>query len=81
MITCTHSVVFGHAEILLSGYGDSPGIPNNNKLLEYCSLAKSAHGWSTVDILANILGVDILGSDILKPTYMGVAMCPMGHSI
>ena len=38
--TCTHSVVLRHAEILLSGYGDSPGIPNNNKLLEYCSLMK-----------------------------------------
>ena len=40
MATCTHSVVLRHAEILLSGYGDSPGIPNNNKLLEYCSLMK-----------------------------------------
>ena len=38
--TCIHSVVLRHAEILLSGYGDSPGIPNNNKLLEYCSLMK-----------------------------------------
>ena len=38
--TCTHSVVLRHAEILLYGYGDSPGIPNNNKLLEYCSLMK-----------------------------------------
>ena len=38
--TCTHTVVLRHAEILLSGYGDSPGIPNNNKLLEYCSLMK-----------------------------------------
>ena len=73
MTTCTHSVVLRHAEILMSGYRDSPGIPNNNKLLEYCSLAKSAHGWSIIDILAIILGVDILGIDILKPTYMGVA--------
>ena len=38
--TCTHTVVLRHAEILLSGYGDSPGITNNNKLLEYCSLVK-----------------------------------------
>ena len=45
--TCTHSVVLRHAEILLSGYGDSPGIPNNNKLLEYCSLMKE---WSIVQI-------------------------------
>ena len=47
MTTCTHSVVLRHAEIVLSGYGDSPGIPNNNKLLEYCSLMKE---WSTVQI-------------------------------
>ena len=44
MATCTHSVVLRHAEILLSGYGDSPGIPNNNKLLEYRSLVKE-HPW------------------------------------
>ena len=45
MATCTHSVVLRHAEILLSGYGDSPGITNNNKLLEYCSLMKE-HPWA-----------------------------------
>ena len=40
VITYTHTVVLRHAEILLYGYGDSPGIPNNNKLMEYCSLVK-----------------------------------------
>ena len=45
--TCTHSVVLRHAEILLFGYRDSPGIPNNNKLPEYCSLMKE---WSIVQI-------------------------------
>ena len=47
---CDHlhsSVVLRHAEILMSGYRDSPGIPNNNKLLEYCSLMKE---WNIVQI-------------------------------